>query len=226
MKFLFGFIYCHLLFRDFIIFWPAWIGIAYSVFKEWLSWKSTLSYRSVLDLKGGYPTKRSTLGIPCITITTTISWINNLYSKYQEGGGPKQHKLFKEEKGNSKERVAHKHVHFKVDLSIIIYFSILLFKLIQRMPGVTYRWRRLTKTWQPLMILTCSRKEASKDFWETARIIMCKTSSIQVISWLVSKNAMRAFMSPAAMFCLHIPKNLVEQRMCRVGKINDSECLV
>lgn len=79
-----------------------------------------------------------------------------------------------------------------------------------------YRWRRLTKTWQPPIILTCSRKEANNDIWETARITMCKTSSIQVISWLFSKNAIRAFMSPAAMFCLRIPKNLewkIEQSM-------------
>lgn len=57
--------------------------------------------------------------------------------------------------------------------------------------------------WQPPTRLTCSRKAASSGFWESARIIICKTSSIQVESWLVSKKAIRALISAAAIFCLH-----------------------
>lgn len=67
----------------------------------------------------------------------------------------------------------------------------------------SYLSRRFTNMWQPPIKLTCSRKEASSCFWETARITICRTSSIQAMSWLRSKKAMRDFISDAEMCCLH-----------------------
>lgn len=58
--------------------------------------------------------------------------------------------------------------------------------------------------WQPPITFTWSRKEASSDFWEIARITICKTSSMHAMSWLLSKKATRALTSAAVMLCLHI----------------------
>lgn len=72
----------------------------------------------------------------------------------------------------------------------------------------TYLSRRFTNMWQPPIKLTCSRKEASSCFWETARITICRTSSMQATSWLRSKKAMRDFISDAEICCLHKEKGM------------------